>query len=94
MARDLIPLGVRIALRNAVGGWGPYAVREIHDLFNSYGFIERAEDLEDAGGARRTTAEEYQARIDFRSPDQARRYLELVDESSSITQRMRLSLTL
>jgi TIR domain len=80
MARDLIPLGVRIALRNAVGGWGPYAVREIHDLFNSCGFLERAEDVEDAGGARRTTAEEYQARIDFASPDQARRYLELVDE--------------
>lgn len=80
MARELIPLGVRIALRNAVGGWGPYAVREIHDLFKSYGFLERAGDVEDVGGARRTTAEEYQARIDFTSPDQARRYLELVDE--------------
>jgi hypothetical protein len=80
MPPDLISTGVRIALRNAVGGWGPYNVREIHDLFNSYGFIERDSDVDDAGGERRTTAEAYHARIDFSSPDQARRYLELVDE--------------
>lgn len=80
MAGELIPLAVRIALRNAVGGWGPYTVREIDDLFNSYGFIDRQEDIPDAGGARRTAAEAYQARADFTSPEDARRYLELVDE--------------
>jgi hypothetical protein len=76
---ELIPLAVRIAVRNAVGGWGPYTLAAIHDLFNSYGFVERAE-VDDAGGARRTLAEKYQARIDFADADQARRYLELVDE--------------
>src|SRR3990170_3528015 len=30
---ELIPQAVRIAVRNAVGGWGPYSVREIIDLF-------------------------------------------------------------
>lgn len=80
MPADLIPLAVRIALRNAVGGWGPYSVREIHDLFNSHGFTERSDDIEDAGGERRTTAERYHAAIDWSSPDQARRYLDLIDE--------------
>jgi hypothetical protein len=80
MDRELIPLGVRIALRNAVGGWGPYKEWEIRDLFNSHGFVGRAKGVEDAGGVRRTTAEEYHARIDFTSQDQARRYIDLVDE--------------
>ena len=80
MADDLIPLAVRIALRNAVGGWGPYSVREIDDLFNANGFIARDDEVEDAGGARRTRAEEYHARVDFSSPEQARRYLDLIDE--------------
>jgi hypothetical protein len=41
--RDFVPPPVRIALRNAVGGWGPYTVAEIVDLFNSHGFTERAQ---------------------------------------------------
>jgi hypothetical protein len=80
MAEPLIPLNVRIALRNAVGGWGPYTVREIDDLFHSYGFSRRDAQVEDAGGARRTEAEAFHAHIDFSSPDQARRYVDLVDE--------------
>lgn len=80
MPDDLIPLGVRIAVRNAVGGWGPYTVREIDDLFQSHGFIERADHVGDAGGTRRTEAEAHHARIDFNSPEQARRYLDLIDE--------------
>jgi hypothetical protein len=80
MPDDLVPLAVRIALRNAVGGWGPYTAREIDDLFNSYGFSEFADSTPDAGGVRRTAAEAYHARIDFGSPDQARRYLRLVEE--------------
>lgn len=35
---ELIPLAVRIALRNAVGGSGPFTVREIDDLFRSHEF--------------------------------------------------------
>lgn len=70
---------MRIALKNAVGGWGPYSVAEIVDLFNAHGFTERA-DVPDAGGARRTIAEEFQGAIDFSSPVQARRYLDLVED--------------
>ena len=80
MAEDLIPVGVRIALRNAVGGWGPYTVREIDDLFSSYGFLDSDTEVSDAGGVRRTAAEAHHARIDFNSTDQATRYLRLVDE--------------
>lgn len=80
MPDDLIPLGVRIALRNAVGGWGPYTAREIDDLFNSYDFMDHDTDVPDAGGVRRTAAESYHARINFSSTDEARRYLRLVDE--------------
>jgi hypothetical protein len=80
MPDDLIPVHVRIALRNAVGGWGPYTAREIDDLFNSYGFVEHDPDVPDAGGVRRTAAESYQARINFASLEEARRYLRLVDE--------------
>lgn len=80
MADDLVPIGVRIALRNAVGGWGPYTVREISDLFIGHGFTDYNGEVEDAGGARRTEAEAFQSRIDFADPDAARRYLELVDE--------------
>lgn len=79
-SRDLIPIGVRIALRNAVGGWGPFNVREIDDLFNSNGFLDCDTEIEDMGGERRTRAEGYHAGIDFTSPDQARRYLELMDD--------------
>lgn len=74
-----VPPALRIALKNAIGGWGPYSVREIHDLFNSYGFIATDDTLEDAG-ARRTAAERYQAKIDWASSTDTRRYLDLVAE--------------
>lgn len=77
---NLIPIALRIAVRNAVGGWGPYTVREIVDLFNSHGFLDRDDLTEDFGGARRTTAEEFHARIDWNDPDHAQRYLDLVAE--------------
>jgi len=76
---ELIPLGVRIAVRNAVGGSGPFTVAEIHDLFQSYTFVQEV-DVEDAGGERRTAAERHQACIDFESPVAARAYLNLVSE--------------
>jgi hypothetical protein len=79
MAPELIPPAVRIAVTNAVGGWGPYSVREIHDLFNSYGFVELAQ-VPDAGGVRRTAAEQYHAVIDWTSREAARAYVDLVDE--------------
>lgn len=80
MPGDLILLAVRIALRKAVGGWGPYTARDIDDLFQSHGFLDFDDGVPDAGGVRRTTAEKYQARADFGSFEDARRYLDLVDE--------------
>ncbi len=74
-----IPQALRIAVKNAVGGWGPYSVRGIDDLFNSYGFTEVDPSIQDAG-SRRTAADRYQAKIDWSSPVQVRRYLDLVAE--------------
>ncbi len=67
---------MRIALRNAVGGSGPYTLREIDDLFNAHEFTDRGY-VEDAGGQRRTLVEEYHVRIDWADPDSAQRYLDL-----------------
>lgn len=74
-----IPEGLRIAVYNAMGGWGPYTVREIDELFRLYGFTA-IKDIEDVGGVRRTTAESYQLCIDWADLDQRERYLMLVDD--------------
>ena len=44
---ELIPLAVPIAVRNAVGGSGPYTLRQIEDLFNSH---EATAGLGEGGG--------------------------------------------
>lgn len=75
---DLIPPAVRIALRNAVGGWGPFTVREIDDLFHSHEFTREDDTTPLEGGERRTEAERFHRRIDWTSPTQAQRYLNLV----------------
>jgi len=77
---DLIPTAVRLALREAVGGWGPFTVREIDQLFASFGFEEVDLEVSDVGGQRRTRAQSYQVKIDFQNPEAVRRYLALVDE--------------
>lgn len=76
---QLIPEGLRVAVYNAMGGWGPYSVREISELFRTYGFSESVE-LDDIGGARRTRAEEFQRCIDWSDAGQRRRYLMLVED--------------
>jgi hypothetical protein len=68
----VIPLAVRIAVRNAVGGSGPFSAQQIEDLFNLHEFMEQDESLPEAGGARRATAERFQSRIDWTSADHAR----------------------
>ena len=74
-----IPEGLRVALRDAMGGSGPYLTREIANLFQVHGFHDHRQ-LEDVGGVRRTCAEEFQQCIDWSDADQRRRYLMLVAE--------------
>jgi len=77
--RDLIPLSVRFAVRDAVGGWGRYKVNDIAELFLVEGF-SRAEDVvPTASGARRLEADAFHQAIDFTSPEQVERYLRIVE---------------
>ena len=50
---ELIPLAVRIAVRNAVGGSGRYTLRQIEDLFNSHEVTAGLEKAEAGLGAER-----------------------------------------
>jgi hypothetical protein len=79
MTVQQVPEGLRVAVCNAMGGWGPYTVAEISELFRLYGFSERAE-IEDVGGQRRTAAESFQQCIDWGDPRQRERYLMLIDD--------------
>ena len=65
-----------------MGGWGPYTLRQIQDLFETYGFTESRsrDDIDDLGGVRRTEAEARQLCVDWDDPDQRSRYLRLVDD--------------
>lgn len=75
---ELIPRAVRLAVTDAVGGWGIYKVREIADLFMNQGF-GRSRDYVGPGGQRRQEADAFQAEIDFSNPDQVARYLRVVE---------------
>ncbi|MCA1695152.1 MAG: hypothetical protein LC749_10695, partial [Actinobacteria bacterium] len=66
-----IPGGLRVAVYNAMGGWGPYTVRQIAELFLTYGFSETSDAAGDVGGARRSAAEAYQRCIDWDDPDRS-----------------------
>lgn len=93
---ELIPRAVRLAVVDSVGGWGIYKVREIADLFLNEGFSRQGIYV-GPGGQRRQEAEAYQATIDFADPDQAARYLRIIetilddhDNAESQEQRQRL----
>jgi hypothetical protein len=75
---ELVPVRVRSALRETVGGWGLYTVRDIQNLFADEGF-QPASDNADYGGERRTMCERCQMGIDFTSPAGSQRYLHVVD---------------
>lgn len=75
---ELIPRAVRLAVTDAVGGWGIYRVREIADLFINEGFA-RYRDYVGPGGQRRQEADAFQAEIDFSEPNQVARYLRVVE---------------
>lgn len=78
--RRPIPDALRIAVRNAMGGNGPYVVREIEELFRTYGFSKKEPVTEDIPGVRREVAEHHQLAIDWSDTDEKRRYLMLVDD--------------
>lgn len=84
MATDTrVPEALRIAVRNAMGGQGPYSVREIRELFRTYGFTDTvAVEDDDVHGDRRHTAEEHLLAINWHDADQRTRLLMLVDEVS------------
>lgn len=79
MSFQPVPEGLRVAVYNAMGGWGPYTVRQIEELFKMYGFTETS-PLNDIGGVRRTTVEEFQQQINWADPAQRQRYVMLVDD--------------
>lgn len=79
--RELVPLAVRYAVRDAVGGWGGFTVGEINDLFRVEGFVPAAESLPTSSGARRQEADAFHAAIDFTSPEQVGRYLRVVERT-------------
>jgi len=74
-----IPSPLRSAVIDAMGGWGPFTVREIEGLFIDHGF-EASEEVEPEQGVRRTAAAEHLAPIDWADADQRRRLLQLADE--------------
>jgi TIR domain len=74
-----VPRPLRRALIEAMGGWGPYTVREIANLFEDHGFEDTAQ-VEPEQGVRRTTAAEYLDAIDWDDRDQRRRLRAVIDE--------------
>jgi hypothetical protein len=77
--RDLVPLAVRYAVRDAVGGWGMYTVAGIGELFRVEGLEPTQEFEPTASGARRNEADSFHAAIDFTSPEQVGQYLRVVE---------------
>lgn len=74
-----VPRPLRRALIEAMGGWGPYTVREIANLFEDHGF-EETEAVESEQGVRRTAAAEYVDAVDWDDPDQRARLRAVIDE--------------
>ena len=77
---DLIPYQVRIAVRNACGGWGAYKVREIDELFIGHGFQPTTGPHEQQSGQRADEVECYHAAIDWSDAEQTERYLRLIEQ--------------
>ncbi len=78
--RDLVPLAVKFAVRDAVGGWGLYKVAEIGELFRVEGFEPAVEFEPTSTGDRRAEADRFHAAIDFTSPEQVGRYLRVIEQ--------------
>jgi hypothetical protein len=74
-----VPAPLRGSLIEAMGGWGPFTVREIEGLFADHGFEETAQ-VEPEQGVRRTTAAEHLGPIDWSIPAQRHRLIDLAEE--------------
>jgi hypothetical protein len=74
-----VPRPLRRALIDAMGGWGPYSVREISNLFEDHGFDDTT-PVDPEQGVRRTAAAEYLEPIDWDNADDRGRLLALIDE--------------
>jgi hypothetical protein len=74
-----VPTPLWSALTDAMGGWGPFTVREIAALFEDHGFEETGE-AEPQQGVRRTEAAERLAPIDWSDASQRQRLLTLIDD--------------
>jgi hypothetical protein len=79
MADTPVPTLLRRALADAMGGWGPFTVREIETLFSLHGFDEEA-DAPPEQGVRRQTAANLVAGIDWAHRGQKRRFLDLIQD--------------
>jgi hypothetical protein len=77
---DLVPPLVRAAVRDAIGGWGPYTVNEVGELFIGHGFQPTTGEHDESRGQRANEAERFHAAIDWTDPDQTDRYLRVVEE--------------
>jgi hypothetical protein len=74
-----VPTPICRALADAMGGWGPYTVREIEALFNLHGF-EHTGSAEPEAGVCRQTAADFIVAIDWADPDQRLRLINLIQE--------------
>lgn len=78
--RELIPYQVRVAVRNACGGWGGYAVRQIDELFIGHGFVPTQGQYDTSHGQRANEVECFHAAIDWTDIEQAEHYLRLIEQ--------------
>lgn len=74
-----VPAVLRNALIEAMGGWGPFTVREITSLFDDHGFPGRGV-TDPQQGVRRSEAAEHIAAIDWADHDARQRLIALTSD--------------
>jgi hypothetical protein len=77
---ELVPYQVRVAVRNAIGGWGPYKFAEVDELFIGHGFVPTLGEYDQSHGVRANEADKFHAAIDWTDPEQVSRYLHLIED--------------
>ena len=77
---DLIPYPVRVAVRNAIGGSGPYTVDTVGELFIGHGFQPTTGEYDQSHGQRANEVDRFHAAITWNDPDQAQRYVRVIED--------------